>query len=162
MAITGTGNIESNATSSIASEWALPADRAQVFTVEDKEFRFCVHCHTPKPVAQIVDQGPNVGICVNCVNGRNNYIRLAKRGQLPWPAAVPQPTAPEPKPAPAPKAPAAPPKRVAKGTKSTSTAEILTDAGTAAIAGLLPGGSEVEDKNQQILDLNAKRAAKRK
>ena len=51
--------------------------------VGDKKFRFCTHCHTPKPSAQVPADGKNAGICVNCVNGINNYDKLVAANVLP-------------------------------------------------------------------------------
>lgn len=146
---------EANVTRNIQDEWALPTVMDQVFAIEDKEYRFCVHCHTPKPVAQITPQGTNAGICVNCVNGRNNYLRLAKRGLLTWPSAVPAPVAPTPKAA----APAPAPKRVAKGGVVGLVNALVDEAMAAApevtvadtIEGLTPGERGIAAAKADVL-----------
>lgn len=74
--------------------YVIPNDGAPVM-LGDKEFRWCRHCHTPKPAAQVDEDGKYAGICISCVNGRNNYDRLAKHGLIPYragfePAPVPE------------------------------------------------------------------------
>ncbi len=50
---------------------------------DGKEYRFCSHCHTPKPIAQVPMDGKQPGICVNCANGINNYDKLVAAGLMP-------------------------------------------------------------------------------
>jgi len=58
----------------------LPADGE--LSLGGKTYRFCSHCHTPKPSAQIPSAGKNPGICVNCLNGINNYDKLVAAGLM--------------------------------------------------------------------------------
>lgn len=58
----------------------LPAQAEM--TLAGKTYRFCTHCHTPKPEAQVPLDGKNPGICVNCLNGINNYDKLVAAGLM--------------------------------------------------------------------------------
>lgn len=53
------------------------------FMLGGRSYIFCAHCHTPKPEAQITAGGIFDGICVNCVNGINNFDRAASAGLVP-------------------------------------------------------------------------------
>lgn len=66
-----------------------------VIQIEGKNYRFCTHCHTPKPEAQVpvIASARNPGICVNCVNGINNYDKAARAGIIPQRPGAPQPAA---------------------------------------------------------------------
>lgn len=76
--------------------YVIPADGAPV-TLGEREYRWCNHCRTPKPAPQIDTEGKNAGICISCINGRNNYDRLAKHGLIPYRAGF-EPPAPAEKP----------------------------------------------------------------
>jgi hypothetical protein len=88
----------------INADWPMPADPEQVFEAYNRSYRFCVHCHTPKPVAQIraTDSALYPGVCATCYNGLLNYDRLTRLDLIP---ARPDFVAPAPK---APKAPKEP------------------------------------------------------
>ena len=61
----------------------FPLPKDMEVMLGDKKYRFCTHCHTPKPSAQVPIEGKNNGICVNCVNGINNYDKLVGAAVLP-------------------------------------------------------------------------------
>lgn len=88
--ITKTGTTTGNGTSTaiapvieagnLNQTFPIPTDGQ--FDLGGRTYVFCTHCHTPKPEPQITQGGSMNGICVNCVNGINNYDRAAAAGKV--------------------------------------------------------------------------------
>jgi hypothetical protein len=77
----------------IEAQWPIPA--GDTFDAYNRTYRFCAHCHTPKPVAQIrpADAKTFPGVCATCYNGMLNYDRLTRLGVIPARPGYVAPTA---------------------------------------------------------------------